>query len=383
MLEWLIDQFMVLVGIALLALLVMAVLAPLDSLGWWAGWRMRSPEQQEAPDPESVAVQPAEAELYIVYLSGIGKASGRWSFPEEVDFVAKLKEALPGAVVVDNVFPYGTTFRSLDEERFFNVLWRFVNETLLRRPTATVGWLVNIRNIFQVAVSVDHRYGPFFNLGAAETIIEALQAHGYRVGSGRRVVMIGYSGGAQVSIGAATYLAQMLAAPIQVISIGGVMSADPGCRWVQHLHHLYGADDAMDRIGKIAFAGRWPVMKQSPWNQIMAEQKITVVPMGPMAHNGPLGYFSSEPLPAGRPRIEQTVEVVCHAILEGQSDAESPATGTSEASPTATSEASPTGTGPTANQDESCYWQRSTAQANSGNLRAAERSPTSRGGGQG
>jgi hypothetical protein len=316
--DWLIDNLMFLVGIALVALLVMALLAPLDSLGWWAGWRTRKSEQQAAPRRDPDAIQPAEAERYVVYLSGIGKASGRWSFPEEVDFIARLKKELPGTVVIDDVFPYGTTFRGLEEERFFNVLWGFVNNRLLRRPTATVGWLVNIRNIFQVAVSVDHRYGPFYNLGAAETVLEALQAHGYRVGSGCPVVMIGYSGGAQVSIGAATYLAQMLAAPIQVITIGGVMSADPGCVWVQHLHYLYGADDAMDRIGKIAFAGRWPVMKQSPWNRMLGEEKITFTPMGPMAHNGPLGYFSSEPLPNGRPRVEETVSVVRQAILREQ-----------------------------------------------------------------
>src|SRR6201999_4451186 len=125
----------------------------------------------------------------------------------------------------------------------------------------TIGWLVNLRNIFQVAVSVDHRYGPFFNLGAAEGIVSALQAHGYRVGSGCPLVLIGYSGGAQVSLGTATYLASLVKAPIQVISIGGVMSADPGCYSIQHLYHLFGAADTMDRIGKIAFAGRWPLMK--------------------------------------------------------------------------------------------------------------------------
>src|SRR5262249_11371278 len=160
----------------------------------------------------------------VVYLSGIGKASGRWSYPEEIELVARLRAALPGAVVVDDIFPYAITFQGLEDEQGFSVLWRFVNQRLLRRPAASVRWRVNLRNIFQVAVSVDHRYGPFFNLGAAEGILAALQSHGYRAGSGRPVVLIGYSGGAQVSLGAATYLAQMLAAPIQVISIGGVMS---------------------------------------------------------------------------------------------------------------------------------------------------------------
>src|SRR3954447_13842212 len=98
--EWLIDNLMLLIGIALVALLVMALLAPLDSLGWWAGWRTRKRERQAGPRPDPGASQPDEAERYVVYLSGIGKASGRWSFPEEADFVTRLKQGLPGTVVV-------------------------------------------------------------------------------------------------------------------------------------------------------------------------------------------------------------------------------------------------------------------------------------------
>ena len=47
--EWLIDNLVFLIGIALVALLVMALLAPLDSLGWWAGWRTRKAEQHAVP----------------------------------------------------------------------------------------------------------------------------------------------------------------------------------------------------------------------------------------------------------------------------------------------------------------------------------------------
>jgi len=374
MLGWLTDQLLFLLGIALLALLVMAVLAPLDSLGWWAGWRHRETEPEAAPGPQPDAVETAEAERYVVYLSGIGKASGRWSYPEEADFIARLKAALPGTVVIDDIFPYAITVRGLEDERGFNTLWRFVNQRLLRRPTDSLGWLVNLRNIFQVAVSVDHRYGPFFNLGAAQGVVDALRAHGYREGSGRPVVMIGYSGGAQVSLGAATYLAQMLSAPIQVISIGGVMSADPGCRWVQHLHHLYGADDVMDRVGKVAFAGRWSSMKRSPWNQILAQDKITLVPMGPTAHNGPLGYFSQEPLPSGQPRIEHTVETVCRIILAGPAAAQGTGPTPSDGSPAPAEHP--------ADEDETSWLRNASPQPHSDREGTAGPSPTARGGGQ-
>src|SRR5262245_23217281 len=132
----LIDNIMTLLGIAILAFLVMAVLAPLDSLGWWAGWRKRESETGEAPRAESAVSQVPVADRYVVYLSGIWKASGHWSYPEETEFVAQLRAALPGAVVVDEVFPYSVTFHGLEEERFWNVIWGFVNVKLLRQPTA-------------------------------------------------------------------------------------------------------------------------------------------------------------------------------------------------------------------------------------------------------
>jgi hypothetical protein len=166
----------------------------------------------------------------------------------------------------------------------------------------------------------------------------------------------------------------MLSAPIRVISIGGVMSADPGCRWVEHLHHLYGADDGMDRIGKIAFAGRWPVMKKSPWNRIMAEDKITLVPMGPTAHNGALGYFGPEPLEDGRPRLEKTVEEVCRIILEDESAAQAVSTETPEGSPAEADRP--------ANGGETPVWQSPSPSAHSERNGAAGRSPTAPGGGQ-
>ena len=51
--EWLIDNLVLLISIALVAVLVMALLAPLDSLGWWAGWRTRKSEPHAAPRLDS------------------------------------------------------------------------------------------------------------------------------------------------------------------------------------------------------------------------------------------------------------------------------------------------------------------------------------------
>ena len=164
---------------------------------------------------------------------------------------------------------------------------------------APIGALINLRNLFQVAVSVDHRYGPFFNLGQAENVRDALLAHGYRRGSGRGIVLIGYSGGAQVSLGLAVFLETLLEAPVTVISVGGVMSSEASCLHVRHLYHLWGTKDPIQRLGDLAFFGRWPLASTSAWNRAQRQGKISRLAMGAVAHNGSGGDFGPAPS-AGR-----------------------------------------------------------------------------------
>ena len=74
--HWLIDQIFTLVGLGLFLLLVAAVLAPLESLGWWAGWSGKPKRLKDIIEGEKAtsADQPAapEAERYLVYLSDRG-----------------------------------------------------------------------------------------------------------------------------------------------------------------------------------------------------------------------------------------------------------------------------------------------------------------------
>jgi hypothetical protein len=202
-------------------------------------------------------------------------------------------------------------------------LWRLIDQVRRHNPDALVGVLVNLRNLFQVAVSADPRYGPFFHLGMAATLRDACTAHGYRVGSGQRVVLLGYSGGGQVSIGTAPYLAELLRAPVLVISIGGVMASDPGVLSLEHLYHLRGAKDTVQSLG-LCFVGRWPIVKGSAWNQARAEHKITFIEMGPVAHNGPHGYFGTERLPTGPTHLDETVQTVVDLVRRHTRDAPVP-----------------------------------------------------------
>ncbi len=314
---WLADSAVTLLGIGLVAVLLMAALAPLEALGWWAGWWGReayTPVRNRPPQTQGNDAATERPEHFVVYLSGLGTASKEWRFPEEAAFADRLQQWLGRAVVIDDVFAYAVTIRDLGEARLSRRLWEMVKTARLTNPDTMLGWLVMARNAFRIAVSVDHRYGPFFNLSNAETIREALVAHGYELGSGQRVTLIGYSGGGQMVVAATTFLTQLLNAPVRVISIGGSISSDPGLLWAEHTTHLCGDDDPIDKISDAVFAGRWPLLRKSEYNTAIAKGCLTFISLGPIGHTGTRGYYGSDPLPDGTPRLEYTVALVADLI---------------------------------------------------------------------
>lgn len=74
---------------------------------------------------------------------------------------------------------------------------------------------------------------------------------GYQPGSGALITLIGYSGGGQISLGAVPYLKKVLAAPIEVISLAGVISGNNEVAQVEHFYHLVGQKDWVARLTPI------------------------------------------------------------------------------------------------------------------------------------
>ncbi len=312
---------MITIVIGILALLfISASLAPLESLGWWAGWsgaRDALDEDELADQVHEAVVPVSTASHFLVYLSGIGAISGDSVPSEEIAFLDELESRLPDTVLVRDVFPYSVTNKGLNGQRAFAWLWRSLERQRVQQRAALLAFTINLRNMFQVAVSADPRYGPIYNLGVAQEVIRGLVRHGYPLGSGKPVTLLGWSGGGQISIGAATYLYSLLGAPIRVISIGGVMSDDPGLLSLVHLYHFYGDKDPIQRMGGVLYAGRWPGAVQSPWNRAKAAGRITLRSLGPIAHNGKGNYFSTEThLPDGRSYAELTVQSIVEVLTD-------------------------------------------------------------------
>ena len=134
---------------------------------------------------------------------------------------------MPGLVITSDVFAFSVDNLGLTSEHQLGWFWAWVNKERLRKGgrLRALGQLINLRNTLQLTVSADARYGPVYNYSVAEIILQSLVHHGYVPGSGAPVTLLGYSGGGQIALATAEYVQATLQAPVQVISMGGLMNS--------------------------------------------------------------------------------------------------------------------------------------------------------------
>lgn len=299
-------------GWALLILFILfAIAIPISVLIWWAGWRKSTPQTRLQPPG------PPAAGPFLVYLSGVDDISGEFSTPYEDALLDAIAERIPGLVIVTDVFAYSFTNVGMTSEGNLAWFWAWLNALRLNKksPLRRVGRLINLRNMLHVAVSADRRYGPIYNYGVAEMIIQGLLRHGYVLGSGSQVALLGYSGGAQIALGASGYIQATLRAPVQVISLGGIMNSDESLSRINALIHLYGTRDRWHRLSDLIFPARWPIFRNSQWNQALAMGKIEKVCLGPMFHTGRGSYLdATRRVEDGRSYLDVTADTIAERI---------------------------------------------------------------------
>jgi len=309
-----------LVWIGVVAIVFAGVLAPLESLGWWAGWYGEDIDTSAAiapPPEEQIIAADDETERYIVYLDGIGQSGSEYT-PDVEDFLTALEPALPkGTKLIRGLMMYSVLNKPLNQDRPLAWLWKTADKMRWSNPAALLGIMVNLRNVIIVAVSSDKRYGPIYNQGIAQVIFDGLIQHGYQPGSGVPITLIGYSGGGEMSVAAGPYLRRSTGAPIEVISLGGVMSANNNLLKLEHLYHIIGEKDSVEKLGPIMFIRRWKLFLLSYWNRAKRKGKITIMSAGPVGHQVPGGYMDPKAvLPNGKTNLQHTIEIIL-SILSG------------------------------------------------------------------
>lgn len=300
--------FLVLLGITA-ALMV----APLEALTLWAGWW----QSEDVNVPEGtleLLTNQNEAEHFIVFLDGISKGTHR-DLETITDFISALQESLPRARIISDILPYSVFNLSLTDRRDpTSSVWTWVeNRKLAGHP---IGFLINIRNMFQVLVSADWRYGLTYNLGMARLILQNLLRHGYKPGSSVPITMIGYSGGSQVAAGTASFVGQTLNIPVTVISIAGVMVGNIDFDNVQAWYQVISDKDPVERLGAIAFPLRWRLIWFSTWNKAKRSGKAQILRLDGARHDSQGSYMDKHTyIDNGLSLLDRTVAMIQDIVL--------------------------------------------------------------------
>lgn len=307
--------------LALLALLTAAAIAvPLSVLLWWAGWTQRA---DPAPGGTAASERPADAATpdaatpaagpFLVYFSGVGDISDVYQSRYENELLDAVVARVPGLVVITDVFGFSVNNLSMTSQRRLGWFWSWVNDVRLRKdsPLKRAGLLINLRNILHVSVSADSRYGPVYNYGVAEMVLQSLLRHGYRLHSGTPLALLGFSGGGQIALATAGVVQRTLRAPVQVITMGGMMNSSPSLEAITRLTLLYGSGDHEQRIPDWIFPARWPLLKNSDWNRALRAGKIRRICLGPMRHTKRNSYLDDTVyMPDGRSYRDVTADAI-------------------------------------------------------------------------
>ena len=301
------NNFLLWVGVLGLALLIEALLARHEVLAYSFGWRVPTTQLPEGVPYARGAAPDRPPDAYLVYLDGIGKRR----FHDSRDGGQLVKALIAGAPelrVLGQVLPYSPLADPLAERR----VWAW-----LRRRA---GLLLFLHNVMQIFVAADRRYRPLYNRAVGSQIATQLRLAGYQPDSGIPVVLLSYSGGAQVATGAVDRLHSQLGCPLLLISIGGFHNGANDVTHAQHLHELTSASDRIARVGAWIFPQRWRLFRRTAWNRAGRAGKITVHRLDPATHVGPRSYISpTAQLPDGRSHLDRTADTVIGLIRASHS----------------------------------------------------------------
>ncbi len=259
---------------------------------------------------------PEEQPHYLVYLSGIGMSTPEQLPVVEIPMVEHLTKRLGGTKVVWQVCPYAVRTPSLIRRRRSSRFWAAATRWKFEKNRLRyLAALINVRNGFQLFVSADRRVTRY-NRTIARRVAEALVRAGYVPENRRPITLLGWSGGAQVAAGVARHLGGA-GTQVRIMSMAGIISADPGLGQAEHIWHLRGDHDAVEAIGATLAVRRWPLFRHSPWNQALGDGRLEIISMGSLTHTGDHGYYSAATiLPDGRTPRQYTADAIVATLCD-------------------------------------------------------------------
>ncbi|WP_414529561.1 hypothetical protein [Nodularia chucula] len=297
-------------------LLVWGTFAPVGTVVWWLdrgadNLEIRTRKLYQRMNGDENDSNKTEAKhCYIVFLTGVGDTSAYQLSSGEAAFLDSLEEKQPQCLTVRDVFPYSAANQDIAGQKIFELLENFVERA--DGWLESTKYLLQLRNVWRMAISADNRYGFIYNQAIALSIAEQMENQQPIPSSSEQpiqLILMGTSGGVQVALAAAPYLDRWLPVDITIVSFGGVFDGNEGFNVAQHIYHLRGERDLIENIGGIVFPSRWRWTIASPYNRARRQQRYTADSSGNHQHEGDQGYFGKEiAQDDGKTYLELTLE---------------------------------------------------------------------------
>ncbi len=284
-----------LIGLLLVVLIAAAGIYSLVSeFAFWEGWLQGLPAPGTLFESSHPAASPHRC--YLVYLDGIHQLE-RDHPPRVSAFLELLEQQLAAeTLLVRGLETYTVMPVALAEDAGSEWFWRRLFALQEQHPNGLVqllaAVLVQANNVIKVGISSDRRYGPILNYELALKISLRLAEVGFRPDNGCRIVLTGYSGGAEMAMGVADYLRRITRAPVSIISFCGVFSGNQELHQLAGITTIVGSKDPVAAFGRIAYPGRSPLLPLSNWNKAVSAGQIQRSLIEGMNHNGSKGPFS-------------------------------------------------------------------------------------------
>ena len=281
----------------------------MTQFAFWEGWLDGLPDPTALfPDSPSIS----EHRCFVVYLDGIHQLE-RDHPPRVSAFLALLDQQLnPATRLVKGLEAYTVLPVALAQDIGSAWFWRRLFALQEEHPN---GWiqllaavLVQANNVIKVGISSDHRYGPIMNYELSLKIALRLGEVGFRPDQGQRVVLVGYSGGAEMAMGVADYLRRICRSPVSIVSFCGVFSGNQLLNQLSKITMIIGSRDPVAAFGRIAYPGRSPLLPLSNWNRALKHSCIERREIDGMNHNGLRGPFAELHRQAVVDQIVQAIE---------------------------------------------------------------------------
>ncbi len=281
-------------GVLVVVLALVGVYSVMVDFVFWEGW------MQSFPDATGLFVDNEHKQSthrhFLVYLDGIHQSEENHP-PRVQGFLNCLESEIANdALLVKGIEAYTITNVGLRAASYSRWFWQWLFSLQEHHPNGFVRFLcsfcVQANNVIKVGISSDRRYGPVMNYELALKIARRLEQLHFHPSRASRVILVGYSGGAEMAIGTASILQKLCCSPVQVITVCGVFSGNAALESIKDVAMVVGSKDPVAAFGRLAYPGRLSLLPLTNWNRWQRSHSLHRYQIEGMSHNGSSGPFS-------------------------------------------------------------------------------------------